>query len=84
MIKRERAYKKEEKSDETNEVAEQMNASEKPEFEGKEEKEGDYFNAVKKNAIYDLERAIKTEKVMEERLENSNTTSQAIMRKVNL
>lgn len=55
-----------------------------PEFEGKSEKEDDYFKAVTANAVYDLERAIKTEKVMEERLENSNTTTQAISRKVDL
>lgn len=61
-----------------------MDASAQPEFAGKEEKEPEYFKAVTKNAIYDLERALKTEKVMEERLENSNTTSQAITRKVDL
>jgi hypothetical protein len=84
LIKRERAYQEEEQSDETNEISEAMDASAQPDFKGEEEKEKEYFKSVTKNAVYDLESAIKTEKLMEERLENSNTTSQAIARKVDL
>lgn len=62
LIKRERAYQEEEQSDETNEISEAMDASAQADFKGDEEKEPAYYKAVTKNTVYDLERAIKTEK----------------------
>ena len=75
LIKRERAYAKEEKSEETGEISATMDAD-KPEYTGDAPEE--YYEAVTKNAVQNLEQAIKTENQMKDRLEQAEDDEQAI------
>lgn len=66
LIKRERAYAKEEKTEETGSISEPMDSS-KPEYTGDDIDE--YYKAVKTNAVDNLKQAIKTENQMKDRIE---------------
>lgn len=83
LIKRERAYAEEEKSDETSEVSEKMDAN-KIAWEGSDKIPEEFYKANTANAVQNLENAIKTEQAMQERLENSEDKETAIKRKLDL
>ena len=83
MIKRERAYAEEEKSDETSEISEKMDAN-KIKWEFSQDPPEEYYENIKLNAVQNLEAAIKTYKYEQERLENADDKEQAIQRKLDL
>tara|TARA_B110000305_G_C19386028_1_gene612269 strand:- start:1017 stop:1250 length:234 start_codon:yes stop_codon:yes gene_type:complete len=75
LIKRERAYAKEEKSEESGVISENMDAD-KEWYTGEDIEE--YYEAITTNAVQNLEQAIKTETQMKKRLERAEDDEEAI------